>query len=209
MNAAEYIAVFSAFTLAALSPGPNVVMAAALTMSRGRPAGWMAGAGVISANLIFALLAIYGMAFMVLYWPSFTDIVRLVGGAFLLWFAWKLWITAKDAILWQSSTASKSDLLQAYSLGLLTNLSNPKSMTFFFSLFAVLVPPTAGEMDRLFVLLGCGIINIIWYFFFVALVGSGFVRQRMEKVKFWLNRSAALFLGCLGIWMIASFLVSN
>ena len=207
MALASFIAVYLTFAMAAISPGPNLVMAATLTMTQGRPAGWSAGAGVISANFLFALIAIYGMSAIVDVWPNFTDFVRRVGGSFLLWFAWRLWITAEDELNW-TNRASVSGLSQAYVLGLITNLSNPKTMTFFFSIFAILVPLEASNLDRALVLLGCGIINIAWYLLFVYLFGAGFVRSRLKPVKFWLNRSAGIFLGGLGLWMIASYFIS-
>ncbi len=207
MTLSSLFAIYLAFAMAAMSPGPNLVMAATLTTTQGRSSGWSAGAGVITANFLFALIAIYGMSSVVAVWPGFTHFVRLIGGTFLLWFAWKLWNSARDELNWREETRV-SGLLQAYGLGLMTNLSNPKAMTFFFSIFAVLVPIDATNLERASVLLGCGVINIAWYLLFVYLFGAGFVRAHLRPVKFWLNRSAAVFLGGLGIWMIATLINS-
>ena len=202
-------AIFFTFTLAAMSPGPNFVLAITLTLAQGRPVGWAAVVGVVSANILFATLALFGVTALLVLWPDLTKFVRGFGGLFLLWFAYKLWISASQKLDWGKTDEAGLSLSAAFLAGLATNLANPKAMTFFFSIFAVLVPTEASVSERLYIIAVCGVINITWYITVVAVFGIAAIRALMDPIKFWLNRSAAVFLGGLGLWMVATLFISN
>jgi threonine/homoserine/homoserine lactone efflux protein len=208
MTLETQFAIFFTFTLAAMSPGPNFVLAITLTLAQGRPVGWAAVVGVVSANIFFSALALFGVTALLAIWPDLTRFVRGFGGMFLLWFAYKLWVNATQKLDWEKTEKTVLSLPAAFLTGLATNLANPKAMTFFFSIFAVLVPTEASPGERLYIITVCGLINITWYVTVVAVFGIAAIRRLMDPIKFWLNRSAAIFLGGLGLWMVATLFIS-
>jgi threonine/homoserine/homoserine lactone efflux protein len=114
-----------------VSPGPDFALTVRNAIARGRPAGVVTAAGVVSGQLVWGVATAAGLAaLLVASRPAFVAL-RLVGAAYLVW----LGIHALLAAVQNRAPSERHARgRSAYAQGLISNLGNPKMAIFFSSL---------------------------------------------------------------------------
>jgi threonine/homoserine/homoserine lactone efflux protein len=114
-----------------VSPGPDFALTVRNTVARGRRAGLLTSAGVVSGQLVWASAAAAGVAALIVASrPAFVAL-RLVGAAYLVYLGAQALVAA-----WRGRPAhvGRSRGGSPFVQGLLSNVSNPKMAIFFTSL---------------------------------------------------------------------------
>jgi threonine/homoserine/homoserine lactone efflux protein len=163
-----------------VAPGPDFALTVRNTIARGRRAGVLTGAGVVSGQLVWAVATAAGLAALVVASrPAFLAL-RLLGAAYLVYLGAQSLLAALRGTRGHPAAArgGRSPYLQ----GLISNLGNPKMAIFFTSLL-----PQFGE--SFVVLLGHAFLfaalTLVWLTF-VARVGDALrvpaVRRAVDAV---------------------------
>lgn len=120
---------YSAFLLGIASPGPNILAIIGTSMSVNRGSGMALAMGVATGSFTWALLTVFGLSAVLATYASALLIIKLFGGLYLLWLAYKAF----------RSAASKHDLEAAelaggrrtpfgyYKRGYIIQMTNPKA----------------------------------------------------------------------------------
>ncbi len=123
-----------AFALAVLvlTPGPVVVATIARTLTTGWRSAMPLAAGVSVCDMLWPLLAIFGLSALVQVYGEIIEILRYVGAGILIWMGWRLIIGSREAL----KTDPDPELMrrtawEGFFAGFLVNLGNPKSILFF------------------------------------------------------------------------------
>src|SRR5690349_5900731 len=138
------------FALTFLSPGPNLLVVVQSSLAAGRTAGIAAGLGVALGDAIYAALGLLGMAAVIGESGELFGAIKIAGGLYLLWLAWKLLKGTSNLQLDEVPRAPRgmpSNLLLLR--GLVTDLANPQTVLFFASIFAVTLTATTPTWARL------------------------------------------------------------
>jgi threonine/homoserine/homoserine lactone efflux protein len=138
----------SEFVVAALllelTPGPNMVYLATLSLARGRILGLAATAGVAFGLAVHAILATLGAGALIQQFPIIYEALRWIGVAYLLFLAWEGWQTQLEI------SPGRADLLRTtgplFLRGFLSNVFNPKSIIFFVSVVPRFVEIEPGAL---------------------------------------------------------------
>jgi threonine/homoserine/homoserine lactone efflux protein len=80
---------YSAFLLAIASPGPNILAVIGTSMGVGRQSGISLALGVASGSFTWALLTVFGLSAILATYASALLLIKIFGGAYLLWLAYK------------------------------------------------------------------------------------------------------------------------
>lgn len=128
--------------------GPIGLLCVQRSLKRGFRSGLATGLGAATADALYGVLGAVGITGVALSAPSLAMLLKVVGGAFLMWLAWGIARDAlkpKHAAVVAASTAVTRDFLTAFGL----TLSNPMTILAFIAIFAALDPlsgePQAGE----------------------------------------------------------------
>ena len=127
--------------------------------------------------------------------------MKLLGGAYLIYIAVRIWRGASEPLTLSdgSDYPSGISVSRAFLLGLITQLSNPKTSIVYASIFAALMPPSPPLWLLLALppMLFC--VEAGWYAV-VAFAFSG-VRARLiyARLKLWIDRGAGAVMGALGL----------
>jgi threonine/homoserine/homoserine lactone efflux protein len=199
MTAAVLLSIWSLHILAAISPGPAILMAARTGVTEGfRTAVWLClGMGV--GALVWAVAALFGLAALFHVAPAALWAFKIAGGLFLCWIALQMWRHAAEPLPEATPGAPPRGILAALRLGLLTQLSNPKPAVFFGAVFVNTVP--AGTSPGwLAVILGLVFLNEIVATLTVARAFSfAATRHAYQRFKAGIDRSFGAVLGALGL----------
>lgn len=163
MTPAVFLAVAAAHLLAAMSPGPSFVLSVRTASSEGiRPAlalalGFGAGAAVWAAAALLGLALVFEAA------PWALLALKVVGGAYLIWIAWRLWRGAREPMPAVEPGAAPRGFGSALRRGLLVQLANPKVSVFFGAVFVGLVPEGTSLAAKGLLLATVLVVETAWY----------------------------------------------
>jgi threonine/homoserine/homoserine lactone efflux protein len=76
---------------------------------------------------------------------------------------------------------------QAWRLGLVTNLSNPKALVFFGAVFAGFVPPDTSWAMRTVVLVMMMVTGVAWFVFVAVAVSVPALSKRLQAAGAWID----------------------
>ncbi len=188
--------------LSVMSPGPNFMVVTSTTMRVSRNAGLMAGLGLAAASLTWALLSVAGLGVILSHAPWAGSLVRLAGGAYLIWIGMKMVLHAREpleALPAPRTTGGWASLRRAF----LVSLGNPKAMAFYGSIFALLVPPHAPLWFGATVLLLAAAISAAWYCGLALVFSITPVRSAFGRAKVYVDTVMGCCLTALGIRLLA------
>ena len=189
--------------LAAISPGPNFVLVTQVAIHRSRRYAAAVVLGLVTANLIWCFAVLLGISTLFKLAPWLYGAIKFTGGAYLIYLGVSLWRSNGDKPT-DTESPVQNRLGAAYFRGLLTNLSNPKSVVYFGSIFALFMSPgTPLWVEAAAV----GIVlfdTVLWYGAVAALFSSAAVQRFYARVRRPINRVAgAVMVGFGGRLMLA------
>lgn len=137
------------FILAA-TPGPACFALTARSLTSGTIAGFGVVVGVGIADLIYFILALIGMTKLSEAVGSAFIMVKLAGGAYLIWLGIQMWNTKPVQDFSIASANSSRQFLDNVIEGLIVNLTNPKAIIFYAALLPTFIHlPDIGVIDAL------------------------------------------------------------
>lgn len=173
MSLAAYLGLLGAWVLAIAVPGPDTVQLIRLG-ARSRRSAVFAALGICTGNVLWPVVTMLGLAALIAAFPWILTALYLFGGCFLIYMGqgafrsgyadWRARavlpaVSFNDATRAPTADSEAKAAVRAplgdfasWRLGLATNLSNPKALLFFGSVFAQFIPVEASLTDRLLVL---------------------------------------------------------
>ena len=190
--------------LAVASPGPSTVLVIQTAAGSGRRAGLLAAFAMMLGALAWAAAALYGLQALFARFEWLYVALRILGGAYLLYLAVMLWRHAGAPLPAIDTGALREHGWRGFLHALLLQLSNPKIMVFFGSIFLSLLPGDPQGWMEVAVLAIVAFNEFAW-FALLALVFSGGAAQAFyRRSKRWMDRIMGGVLGLLGIRLLAA-----
>lgn len=203
---AEFVALFTvlgALLMGAISPGPSFVFVVRTSVGESRAAGLASALGMGVGAFIFGSLAVLGLRTLMAEGGILLIALKVVGGLYLVYLAYKIWRGADSPIAVRGEGAGTTSVARAFWLGLGTQLSNPKIVAVFGAVFAALLPDHAPIWLYIALPPLIFVQEAAWY----ALVALAFSASRPRALylgaKLWIDRVAAALIGLLGIRLVA------
>ena len=128
-----------------LTPGPNMMYLVSRSITQGRRAGAVSLAGVAVGFLLYLCAANLGLSLVFLAVPGLYLAVKLTGAGYLAWLAWKALRPGGVSVFHPQPLAPDSPR-RLFSMGLLTNLLNPKIAVMYLSLIPQFIDVRAGDV---------------------------------------------------------------
>jgi threonine/homoserine/homoserine lactone efflux protein len=195
---ASLFAILGALLVGAISPGPSFVFVVRTAVARSRIDGLAAALGMGVGAMIFGALALFGLRALMseaagLYWA-----LRIAGGLYLLYLAFRIWRGASEPIVVAGDGAGETAPLRSFWLGLLTQLSNPKIVAVFGAVFAALLPADHSSALDLALPPMIFLQETAWYALVALAFSSARPRALYLRAKVWIDRAAGAVIGVLG-----------
>lgn len=167
--------------IAMIVPGPDMLLVLGCGMSGGPRAGLLATAGVATSEAIHIALAAAGLAALFAAVPIAFTVVRIVGAAYLVYLGVQVIRHRHDEQRDVAVATREARGRRAYRNGVLTNLLNPKMVTFTIAFIPQFINPQLGHVWMQFVILGA----ILIVFEFLV---DGTVGVLAGRIGAWLRR---------------------
>ncbi|WP_284744361.1 LysE family translocator [Amycolatopsis sp. RTGN1] len=163
--------------VAMVTPGPDMLFILGCGMRGGPKAGLLATAGVATSEAIHVTVAAAGLAALFAAVPVAFTGVKIAGAAYLIYLGVQAIRNRKPLV--------EKPADRAYLSGLLTNLLNPKMVTFTIAFLPQFIDPGRGHVWLQFAILGA--IMIVFEFLVDGAVGvlagriGGWVRRKKNQ----------------------------
>ena len=180
-----FITLAFAHFVALLSPGVDFFIIISNSSKYGKLSGIISSFGIASANLVYILLALFGIGLIRDNLMLFMAI-KVIGAIYLLYIGFLLLRASKrDLFTGIQNTElvkmSKQLLLKHFGVGFLSALLNPKNSIFYFTMFSISVQnDTPFEIQSLYALWMFSAV-LVWDIFVVYLVTNKKSKKFMQK----------------------------
>ncbi|MGJ8611643.1 MAG: LysE family translocator [Octadecabacter sp.] len=195
-----HLVAFNLTLMAALiSPGPAMLISLRATLTGGRRSGIFTGLGLAIMASVWMGMALLGLEAIFTLFPWAYVTAKLIGAAYLIWLAVKMWRTAHAPL---AQIAGHERPSSAILTGLAANLANPKSMLFAASVLVVIFPQDMALGVKAAIVANQFVVELIAYTAFAIALSTPPARTGYLRMKPVLDRVASVVLGTLGLRLI-------
>ena len=180
MDFSILFAVYGAFVVGLISPGPDLVLVSAMAMKHGKRAAVLASLGIGIGVGLWVEAAAAGLSGLANSAPEVWEGARLLAGGVLIYVGAR---SLSAAIRGQSGPPKETERLGGSPLwiGLITNLANPKAAVVLVGLTAVLNDAVPDQYTLMAVVLGMPVLAIAWFVAISTLLSRAGVRIYLLK----------------------------
>lgn len=186
--------------MACASPGPDFVAVTSHALQK-RSSGVLVALGIAAAVSLWATLAVLGFGLLIkqLFW--LYEAIRWAGAAFLVYLGARMLMAAcrGQAAAEPGQLAADTGAAQALRRGFLVGITNPKTATFFATLFVTVLPAGAPAWVYVAVVALVGSITAAWLCLLALFFSTGRVRKGYARVRRPLDALMGAALLALGI----------
>ncbi|WP_445681270.1 LysE family translocator [Radicibacter daui] len=203
--------ILSAAFLATASPGPTTLALAGTAMRDGRRSALLLASGVMTGSLFWSVSAAFGLGAIMLANAWVFEIMRYLGGGYLLFLAFKSARSAlKPGAAQPVPSAAPGVVMdpvparRVWSRGLALHITNPKAILFFGSLYAIGVPATARPLDLVTIIALVGLQSACIFHGYALLFSNAAVVRGYFRLRRWFEGAFALAFGFAGLKILTA-----
>ena len=179
--------------VAVVIPGPNFFVVARLAALRSRRAALVAAAALGVGITVWGLAGFFGVHALFSVAPGLYVALRLTGAGYLLYIGARIVL---GSLRRTGVAAPGVGDGGAFRLGLITSLSNPKSVLLVGSLFTAVMPADAPVSVGLVTVAEMVCISVSWYATVACVISSRPVALLFQRAHVWIDRVAGvIFVG--------------
>lgn len=164
MITSQIALVYATYLVGAASPGPSNMAIMGTAMRDGRLPALVLAAGVITGSFFWAILAATGLSAVLTTYAEALLVIRIVGGAYLLYLAFQ---TGRSALKPGPDVAMTDPQRQPpglgrlYRRGLLMHIGNPKAVLSWMAVMSLGLGQDASGAILPVIIAGCAFLGVI------------------------------------------------
>lgn len=190
--------------IALMSPGPDFFFVSQTAASRSRREAMMGVVGISLGIVVWAGVALMGLHLILQKMAWLHQIIMVGGGIYLCWMGWQLLRSARAQ---QAQPAAEARVAlpkagRSFIRGFLTNLSNPKAVIYFGSVFSLFVGDSVGAGARwgLFLLIVAE--TFVWFSLVAVVFALPAMRRGYQRLAKWIDGVAGVLFTGFGLHLI-------
>ncbi|HGM5056634.1 TPA: threonine export protein RhtC [Serratia marcescens] len=190
--------------IALMSPGPDFFFVSQTAASRSRREAMMGVVGISLGIVVWAGVALMGLHLILQKMAWLHQIIMVGGGIYLCWMGWQLLRSARAQ---QAQPAAETQVAlpkagRSFIRGFLTNLSNPKAVIYFGSVFSLFVGDSVGAGARwgLFLLIVAE--TFVWFSLVAVVFALPTMRRGYQRLAKWIDGVAGVLFTGFGLHLI-------
>ena len=192
--------------VALVTPGPDFFFVSQTAVSRSRREAMMGVLGITGGVMVWSGVALLGLNLILEKMAWLHSIIMVGGGLYLCWMGYQMLRGAfkKKVATEEVPAVELAHGGRSFLKGLLTNLSNPKAIIYFGSVFSLFVGDSVGGAERWGLFVMIALETFAWFTLVASLFALPKMRRGYQRLARWIDGMAgALFTG-FGIHLIIS-----
>jgi threonine/homoserine/homoserine lactone efflux protein len=205
LNGHLFLAFLVTTAVAMVVPGPDMLFVLGKGLNGGRRLALLATSGIATGEAVHILVAAIGLSALFLALPAAFTVLRIVGALYLLFLG--IQSIRGHGSIGLTSVADTPGNSRVYLQAVLTNLSNPKMITFTVAFLPQFIDPRIGHVWAQFAILG--VVFLAFEFAVDGTVGLAASRIRLLLQRRRLRRGLEIATGTIFIGFAARLAVER
>jgi len=201
MSLESAITFFIAIFIFGITPGPGVFAILARGMTEGARSCFLLALGMTVSDIIYLVLACFGLAAIAEHWGELFTVIRLAGAAYLCYLGWKLWtspINLDDTPIEKHPRHGLMSFVQ----GFLISASNPKVILFYIAFLPTFMDLTILNSQDIMLAAALTLVALMLGLMLIAKMASAARRVfRSHRAMQNLNRTAGSIMVGAGVYL--------
>ncbi len=186
-----------------VSPGANTLLITQLAASSSLRAAAFAALGVGAGATMWAILAAAGVNAVFAAFPKARLALQIAGGLYLLSIAWRLWRSSAKPVTGGAPSLTPA---QAFRMGVLTNITNPKSALFYGSIISSTLAADAHPLLPVLAVCLFGANSTLWHLGLAFALSRAHIRAAYARSRRVCDRVASVCAGAFAARVLWSTL---
>jgi threonine/homoserine/homoserine lactone efflux protein len=202
MNINLLVAFLIGMIILAATPGPGVFASIAKAIAEGFKASLYFIGGLVAGDIIFLLLALFGLSAVAKIMGGMFLLVKIIGGLYLMYLGIKIYRSVQIHI--HDQAKHDSNRIQTFTSGFLVTIGNPKPILFYASVLPTII--NFNDVKSLDVLMMTILIAVVSFsvlgmYSYIASLSNKITMSRGWQKR--INQVAGLVMITVGIFIIA------
>ncbi|MFG6655880.1 threonine export protein RhtC [Scandinavium sp. M-37] len=192
--------------VALVTPGPDFFFVSQTAVSRSRKEAMMGVLGITGGVMVWSGVALLGLNLILEKMAWLHSVIMVGGGLYLCWMGYQMLRGAlkKDAPTEEVPAVELAHGGRSFLKGLLTNLSNPKAIIYFGSVFSLFVGDNVGSAERWGLFVMIAVETFAWFTVVASLFALPTMRRGYQRMAKWIDGVAGTLFAGFGIHLIIS-----
>lgn len=197
---------YAALLVGLISPGPALVALMGVSLGEGRRAGRFFALGIGSGSFCIGAITLSGLSALLAAYADAMYAIRIVGGCYLLWLAFKALKSATrparpDVVAENTPLRPAADY---FSRGLALHLTNPKAILTWIAIISIGFHPGAPIWVGMIIVGGCAAISTTMHLVYATAFSTRPVIAVYRRMARWIDGALGVFFAAIGLKLIFS-----
>ena len=202
MTVESALTFFVAIFIFGITPGPGVFAILARALVSGAGSCFSLALGMAVSDIIYLILACYGLAAIAENWGELFTVIRILGAAYLLYLGYKMWTTPVTTDV-ENISHQRSKASMSFVQGFLISASNPKVILFYIAFLPTFLDIAVLSNSDIALVTVLTLLGLMLGLLFIAKSASSARRYfKSERSMKRLNRSAGSIMAGAGVYLL-------
>lgn len=190
---------------ALITPGPDFFLVSQTAISRSRKEAVLVVLGICIGAMLWSLLALMGLNIIFEKMAWLKQGLLIAGGLYLCWLGYQM---LRSAFSKNNQTINPITLPQSpylfFMKGLLTNLSNPKAIIYFGSVFSLFLTNPLFDQHHSLLFIIVSVETALWFTLVAFVFSLPAFRTVYQNFAKWIDGVSGGIFTLLGVYLIGS-----
>lgn len=182
MSLESALTFFIAIFIFSITPGPGVFAILAKSLTHGVVKTLPLSAGMACGDILYLVLACFGLAAIAQQWEVVFTAIRYIGAAYLLFLGWKMWTAPIEIGASATQESSRKQGWGAALQGFLISSSNPKVVLFYIAFLPTFMDVTLLNSQDILLASGLAFVALMLGLTMISF-GASQARRLMKSAR--------------------------
>ncbi|CAN7529130.1 LysE family translocator [Neorhizobium sp. LjRoot104] len=197
---------YVAYVINVASPGPANFAIIGTSISQGRRAGLITALGIASGSLTWATAAALGLAALLRNYAIALEIMKVLGGIYLIYLAWKAYKSARlpDSKVALGNAKTNYTARQLWLRGYAVHVTNPKAIFAWLAIISLGLPDNAPTSAILLIIGVCMSSSLLIFITYAMVFSTSHALRGYKAARRWVEGTMAVFYSVAGLKLLTS-----
>ena len=197
---------YSVFLVSIMSPGPNILAIMGTSMGVGRPSGLALAMGVATGSMIWATPTALGLTAVIASYAILLTAIKIAGGLFLLWLAYKAFKSAASAHDTDATVSNDEGrgLMGYFLKGLTVQMTNPKAALAWIAIVSLGMQAGAPLWVAVVIVVGTTVLSVICHVLYALVFSTPPMVRIYAKGRRWVQGTLGFLFTFAGLKLLTS-----
>ncbi len=201
----QFLSIATIHLFAVMSPGPDFTIILKQSVSQGRKASIVTSLGIGVGILFHVFFCIIGLGLVISQSSMLFNIIKILGALYLGFIGIKSILGDKNINESHDRDIENQKLLNSFTLGLLTNILNPKATLFFLSLYAMIITSETSISIQVAYGIWMSLITGLWFCLLSIFLTNSFIENRINRFSYIIQIGTGVVLIFFAIKLLLSY----